>query len=435
MYSTKSFCSIFAFASNEPGINSPIGELTTYAETFSKELGTYHHSSLMGYDLHNFYSVDGTTRKQMPVNVVDQAIGLVDKVTTMTLSTSGELYCDEVLTALKTTAEGLKAMSVNMGQMISDGTHWVPEWISWQDGTPGAGDTDHRVWIGIEAFKAQYTEYEIVVSPPFDDLDSFFNPGNIVEARVKAITPTQIMERAEAAKDGNPETITRTDPYEYRDPVQLTRRFDVYWTVIIYGIAGNDPDIIRDALVKYILAHSTHSRDEWAVIFPDIFKRTEFVIAPFYDQWASEQSTFNLQGIYSPIVDQAKPVAWLTQQAPDYSTDHLKANAQVMGFPLRSMAMATIGNIENRDGKVKITDYYPDFINVGTESTDFGRMSPTTQAWAVMMMDLLKLAESATPSTDLPRLYYRVTRGNKVYIGKTHDRLLFLALARYSYTT
>lgn len=431
MYSTKSFCNVFAFASNEPGVVSPIGELNTQAETFTKELGIYHHSSIDGYDLLNFSSVNGTTKQAMTPANVDQAIALVDHVVTMTLGTSGELYYDEVLLALKTKAETLNANTVNMGAMVSDGTHWVPEWISWTDANTGAGDNQHKVWLALGAFNNQYTDYEIVVVPPWDDLDSFFNPGSIVETRVKAITPTQMMERAEVAKDGHPVTVLRTDPYEYRDPVNTTRRFDVYWTVLIYGPAGNDPDIIRDALVDYILANSTHTRDEWAVIFPDIFKRTEYVFAPFWSNYAAEQTVFN-QGVYSPIADQSKTVDWLTAQANGYAVDHIKANAQTMGFPYRSMLMGVIGHVENRDGKMKITDYYADFINVGSESTDFGRMSIPTQEWAVVMMDLVKTAEAMNASTDMPRGMYRVVRGNKTYVGKTHNRVLLLVLAKYS---
>ncbi|BAW19324.1 putative virion structural protein [Ralstonia phage RP31] len=431
MYSTKSFCEVFAFASNEPGVISPIGELTTFAETFTKELGIYHHSSLDGYDLMNFSSVqDGVKKSMSPVNV-DQAVALVDQVVKATLSTSGELFYDEVLLALKTKADSLNVTSVNMGAMVSDGTHWVPEWISWVDANTGAGDNQHKVWLALDSFKNQYTDYDIVVVPPFDNLDIFFNPGSIVESNVQAITPTQMMERADAAKAGNPETVLRTDPYEYRDPVNTSRRFDVYWTVLIYGAAGNDPDIIRDALVTYILANSTHGRDEWATIFPDIFKRTEFIFAPFWLSYAAEQRVFDY-GIYSPIVDNANPVAWLTNEAYGYTVDQIKAVSQVMGFPYRSMQMAVVGHIENRDGKMKITDYYPDFINVGTESTDFGRMSLPTQQWASVMMDLIKTAEAMNDSTDMPRGMYRVVRGNKTYVGKSYNRLLLLVLAKYS---
>lgn len=429
MYSSKSFCSVAAFASNEPGVVTPIGELTTYAETFTKELGLYHHTTLDGYDLLNFSSAADGVKKAVSQTVVDQAIGLVDLVVRTTLGTSGELYYDEILSQLKAQAETLSANAVEMGPMVNAGAWWVPEWISWSDATAGAADNTNKVWLGLEAFKAQYTDYEIVVVPPIDGLDQFFNPGSIVESLIQAITPTQMMDRAETAKNGFPPTVTRTDPYEYRDPVNTARRFDVYWSVVIYGPAGNDPDIIRDALVNYILANSTHTRDEWATIFPDIFKRTEYIFAPFWDSYAAQQRVFDY-GVYSPIADNTKCVDWLTTYADGYTPDQIKAVSQLMGFPYRSMQMAVVGHIENRDGKMKITDYYSDFINVGSESTDFGRMSIPTQQWAQVMMSLIVTAEALSDATDLPKGMYRVVRGTRTYVGQTHNRLLLLVLAK-----
>lgn len=97
----------------------------------------------------------------------------------------------------------------------------------------------------------------------------------------------------------------------------------------------------------------------------------------------------------------------------------------VLPWPYRSMQIATVGHIENKDGKIRINDHYPDYIAVGSESTDFGRMSIETQAWAMMMMELIILAENVNPSTDMPRGTFRVVRQGKLYI-KTHRRVLFL---------
>lgn len=430
MYSTKSFCNVIAFASQEPGVVSPIGELTTYAKTFTKELGFYRHSTLERYELQNFSSIENSVAKKIPQTNVDQAIDFVDLVTKITVSTSGELYYDEILAQLKTKAEQINANNVNMGSMVNAGAWWVPQWISWTDTSTGAANT-HKVWLSLSAFVTQYTDYEIVVVTPFDGLDQFFNPGSVVENLVKAVTPSQIMERAERAKAGFPETVIATDPYEYIDPANTSRRIDVPFTILGYGPASNDPDVKREALANYILANSTHTRAEWAVIFPEIFKRTEFMLAPYWDSFAVEQRVFD-QGIYSPIVDHTRPLQWMIKQAPEYSPDHLAAVTQTLGFPYRSMQMAAAGHFENKDGKVKITDYYPDFINVGTETTDFARMNPVTQAWAVAILELIIIAEKLEQSTDLPQGIYRITRGTKTYAARTINRILYLVIAKNS---
>jgi hypothetical protein len=424
MYSTKSFCNILAFASNEPGVVSPIGELTTYAKTFTRDLSSLHHSTIDGFDLFVFSSDSNSVAVTMDQTVADRAIALVDCAVRGTLAHVGEIFHDEALQSLMTFAETNGIFNVQIGHMVNANSWWVPEWISFSS-TTIAGENIHKVWLGLEAFKVQYTDYKIVVIPPFENLDLFFNPGSIVENQVKAITPSQMMEQADVAKAGNPETMLRTDPYEYRDPINTSRRFDVYWTVVIYGQAGNDPDLIRDELVNYILANSTHTRAQWALLFPDIFKRTEFIFAPFWDQYAAEQRVFS-HGVYSPILEVGSIVPWMKEHAPEYAPLHVENNTTVMSWPYRSLQVASIGHVENKDGRVRISNHYPDFISVGTESTDFNRMSVETQTWAMMMMELIILAENLNDATDMPRGTFRIERLGKTYVGKTHNRVLFL---------
>lgn len=430
MYSTKSFCNIVAFASQEPGVVSPIGELTTYAKTFTKELGFYRHSTLERYELLNFISKKDDVAIQVPQQNVDQAISFVDYVTKLTMSTSGELYYDEVLAQLTTLGGTVNAVNVTIGAMVNSDNRWVPQWISWVDA--GNPDTNiHKVWISLTAFVSQYNDYEIVVVPPIDGLDQFFSPGNIVERIIKSITMTQMIERAEVEKDGFPETIIRMDPYEYNDPINAERRLDVYWGVLIYGPAGNDPDIIRDALVTYILANSGRTREEWAVIFPDIFKRTEFMFVPFWNHIAIENRVF-AKGVYSPIIDNSEPIPWLTKHVPDYAPSHILAVSQMFSFPYRSLQIACVGHVENKNNKTRISDLYPDYINVDTSSTDAGRMSTATLEWSIAMAKLIIIAESVTAGTDLPTGIYRIVRNNKLYIAQSINRVLMLVMASSS---
>lgn len=428
MYATKSFCNVSAFISNEPNSNSPIGELTTHAATFSRDVATFHSATIGGYDLINFSSRDEEQKQIMRTSAIEQAIALVDQAVRITLGTSGELYQDEVHRALVQKAEQINANNIETGRMISDGTRWVPRWISWSD----AGDSrenEHIVWLSIDDFVVDYPEYEIVVVPPVDNLDQFFFPGSVVESTIRAITPTQMMERAESAKGQNPTTWRASEPYTYHDPVNSSRRIDVYWQTLGYGEAGNDPDLKRDALVEFILANSSRTREDWAVIFPDIFRRTEIVFTPMWDKYAAEARVFD-HGVYSPIVDNSDIVKYAVIGAPEYPLAHVQANAQVFAFNYRSLAIACIGHIENRDGKVKFSQHYGDYMAVPSTSTDAGRMSPETQQWVEKMAELVLLAEGWTIATRLPKGIYRVKRGQKTYISATVNRVLMLVLVK-----
>lgn len=428
MYYTKSFCNVLAFASNEPGVNSVIGELTPFAKTFTKELGQYHHSTLDGYDLYNFSSLRNSVAIQMRATAVNQAIELVNKVVTTTLGRTGELYADEILAMLMVFSPSINVDSVEVGAMVTDGRYWVPTWISWHDSTD-TNDNSHKVWLGIDAFTRQYTDNEIVVVPPFDNVDDFFLPGSLVESRLKAITPSQMMERSELAKGKFPETFRRTEVYAYTDPNNTSRIVDSYWTVLIYGPGGNNPDLIQDAIANYILANSSRPRSDWIKVLPDIFKRNEYVFVPMFDRYASGQRVLS-HGIYSPLFTSKELVDYLKNWVPDYSAAHVTNYGQAIGFTYRSLVAAVIGNIENKDAKFKLSDAYPDYMNVPTDDPDLNRMSQDTQEWVMLINELIVLAENWTEASDLPQGVSLVTRAGKKFIARSHKRTLMLVLAK-----
>lgn len=428
MYATKSFCNVSAFISNEPGVNSAIGELNQHAATFSREVAIYRSGDVPGYGLINFSSRNEAVKEVMRQSAVDQAIAMVDAAVRTTIATAGELYQDEVHRLIVQVAETVGADFVVTGRMATNGRHWVPSFIQWHD-TTDSRDNEHIVWLAVDDFINDYPDYEIIVVPPVDNLDSFFFPGSVVEASMREITPTQMIERAEAAKGEYPTTWRRNDPYTYHDPANSNRRIDVYWQILGYGDAGNDPDIIRDHMVDYILANSSHPREDWAVIFPDIFRRTELVFVPHWNKYAASARTFE-HGIYSCIVNNGDPVKYAGLGAIGYPTAHVRDNVQTIGFPYRSLAISVVGHLENRDGKFKFSDHFPDYMNVPTTSTDAGRMSLETQAWIEKMLELIILAEEWTIATRMPRGIYRVVRGGKTFVSTTIDRVLMLVMVK-----
>lgn len=433
MYYTKSFCNVSAFASNAPGTNSVIGELTPFAKTFTKELGQYHHSTLDGYDLYNFSSLQDNVAIQMRATAVNQAIALVDKAVTTTQARTGELFADEIQALLITFGATINVDSVTIGAMVTDGRYWVPSWISWHDKLDSNTNT-HKVWLGIDAFTRQYSDYEIVVVPPFDNVDDFFLPGSMVESKLKAITPSQMMERSEKAKGKFPETYRRTEVYSYYDPLNSARIVDTYWTVLIYGPMGNNPDLIQDAIAAYILARSTRPRTEWVKVLPDIFKRTEFVFVPMFDRYAAGQRVMS-HGVYSPLFTAAELTNYLKNWVPGYAAAHITNYGQAIGFPYRSVVAGVIGNIENKDSKFKLSDMFPDYMNVGTDDTDFNRMSVDTQEWVLMINELLIAAENWNDASDLPANVSLVVRSGKKFLARSHNRVLMLMLCKANMPT
>ena len=432
MYTTKSFCNILAFLSNNPGTNSPIGELTNYGATYSRETGVYHHTSIDGYDLINLRSMNDSTAVKVPQTVVDQAIEMVKICVDRTLSTPGEHYDTAIYDELMTNATRLKFSNLKVGRMVSNGTNWVPSYLTWKDTTAGAADNLHRIWLAIDPFLNQYTDFNHIVVPPLVPIDQFFAAPSVVKTLLDAITPIQMMDRAQEARGGIPETVIRTYEFEYIDPSNTDRKFKTYWTIVINGIAGDNPDSVKDTLVAYILANSSYPRSRWEQILPDIFKRTEFMMVPFYKQYAAQASVLK-HGIYSPfIASSTKHTNIIIANVPGYTATHICNNTIFFNFPYRSLAIGTIGSVENRDNKILISDHFPDYMCVGTTdgNGDFNRMSDNTQAWVLKLIEAILLSEAWYDGADLSKGYYRVDRNGVTFIAFTHLNVQYLVATK-----
>lgn len=430
MYTTKSFCNIAAFLKNEPGSVSLIGEITAHGKTYSREVGYYHHSTIDGYDLINLRSVKDAVNVVMPQANVDQAIRMVQVCVNRTLTTAGEHFENEVYTELMALATSLKFKDLTVGKMVTNGANWVPSFLTWTDTTTGAGENIHRVWLAVEPFLNQYTDFDHIVVPPFEPVDQFFAAPTVVKNMLDAITPTQMMDRAQDARAGYPESIIRTNDYDYIDPSNPDRKFKTYWSVVINGMAGDNPDSIKDSLAQHILANSQYPRARWEQILPDIFKRTEFVVVPFFQQYAAQASTLK-HGIYSPfITSDASLTDIIAKNAPGYVATHVKNNTVYFDFPYRSLAVGTIGSVENRDGKIRISDHFPDYMCVGTENADFNRMSTNTQTWVMKLIEAVLMAESWYDGADLSKGFYRIEREGSVFIAFTHQNIQYLVATK-----
>jgi hypothetical protein len=207
--------------------------------------------------------------------------------------------------------------------------------------------------------------------------------------------------------------------------------------VLIYGEAGNNPDSISDALVAYVLANSTHTKPQWTPLIPEIFRRTEFMIVPLWDQYAVANMIVQA-GIYSPVANLKRAVALIKSVINDtvnYPLAHIDDHVQLMAHPYKSLQVLSVGNPTNRDSMVEITDVYPDVLSVSTSSLDFNRMQPETKAFLTAFADLLVAAEEMTIYSSVPAGMAKSIRQGKLYLVKRVDNIDYLVLAKGELTT
>lgn len=429
MYVIKAFGTHSAFADNTVGVTNPIGEISTYSLTFSKEKGYYAKDSIPAVSLISFKSENNGTPVVIDPTIRDELLSIVQWTFNKSINTAGQIYADQFIAEI-TTAFTTTALDFKCGEVITNGTKWIPEWVSWK--LKSNSDSFIRIWFSDPSFRAKYDEYEIVVIPPLDVIDDFFKVGSEVQALLEARSMSELIEIAQIARNKHPESVMRTDTYKYLDPLTSSRKLDTLWTTLIYGPMGNNIDSIKDALVDYILANSAHTRAEWTAIFPDIFKRTEFILTPNWGKMAIPNRS-NSVGIYSAISNLTEANALIKQYAPGYSVAHINTYGSVMGHPYKSLSVTSIGSVENRDNLFSLVDVYPDYIMVSSTSQDFNRMSEDTREWAAGLFDMLIAAEEMGEFTDVPQGMTRVKRNGLLYVVKSFKNIHYLVTLKANF--
>lgn len=433
MFIVKSFCSSDVMTNNTPGVVSSFGEISTHSLTFAKEVSSYVIQTQPSYTLHTFKTTTNGVATSLPDTVRDHMIAIGAYVYSLMSSSNGLTSAQFASAVLNQFSSSIT--DVVCGEMVPNGTLFVPSWISWENtNIPEIADNFLKIWFSDTAFKAQYDEFEIVIVPPIHPIDDFFKSATAVSLAVQAVSVSDFVNALQTARGTSPETVQFSVPFNYVDPVNPSNKIVTNWGGLIYGAAGNNPDAISDAIIKYILDHSIHLRAEWVGIFPDIFKRTEFILMPLWDQYAIPNMVVQT-GIYSPLVNIGRTVALFKTFATAYTTAHVDNYIQIVSHPYKSLQIASCGGPDNRNNIFRIEDICNDYINVQTTSNDFSRMTQTTQAWVLSIMDLVLAAETMTEYTAIPTGISRVIRDGKIYASKRINNIVYLVLSKVSIGT
>lgn len=430
MYNLRGFIRVAALINNLVGSNSPIGEPSTLALTYTRERGEYFNNLYPGLNLVGISSVD-TVIGRVPVDaefanhILEVASWAIAYATTKAGAiNSTDLVAD--VSAQFTT----KMIGLSTGTLVGNGTISLPAFMAWNN--PLLPGNTLRIWFSDAAFRAQYTSTEIVVIAPVANLNDFFLPASQVKTIIESRTAAQATDFVQVAKQGNPETVQRTISYDYKNPSSLSVTFPTNWNVLIYGAAGDNIDFIKDAIIAHILANTTYTREQWAVVLPDLFKRTEFNILPRWDKFSIPNLTVQT-GIYSPVINLKEAITFTKARIPEIASIHIDNHAAIFGVTYKSLALVVVSNPDNLNSNFSITDIFPDYMDIGTSSLDFARQSTKTQEWAIMIQSLLLVAEVITDLIDPPFGIRRVKRGNTLYVAKVYDTVQYLVAAKSSY--
>nr|DAF07816.1 MAG TPA: structural protein [Caudoviricetes sp.] len=428
MYVIKGFASHNQFVSNTYGQIHPIGEISTYTLTYAKDKGLYTEDR-GNISVYTFNSTKDGKYQILSQDWHDHVFSVVDFIYDYSIRANSEIYADELLRELMAHFAG-KANTFRSGKIASDGNFWLPEWVSWKRETD---ESYIKFWFVDQAFTKQYDEFDIVVVPALPNVDDFYLPKEQILEKLKAINPVIQTERVEAAKNKLPNTRVRTNLFNWINPKDPTDKVQTQWDVIIYGIAGDNIDSIKDAIKKEILDHSKHTEAEWKKIFPDIFTRTEFIFVPQWDKYAIPNRRI-VAGLYTP---QARiSTAYNTYLKPytvGYPKTHVDQYACTLAFPYRSITTYVTSGNENRDNKFLLTDVFPDLLAVSSMHEDFNRQSKETREFSEKLMKMFIVTESMDEYSDIPVGFSRVKRNGKLFLVWSTQNIHFLMAAKSNF--
>ena len=336
---------------------------------------------------------------------------------------------DQILRDLLATY-GAVANNFDCGQVLStsDGRYSLPEWLSWKNVAYESGNNFCKVWFSDPSFRNQYDHFQNLPVYPWLPVDAFFNGHDYVVGALASLTLKDGVANIERVKAGKPETVLWGDTFDYVSPLNGLH-YPVPFSVLIHGQAGNSIDNIKESIVQDILANTTHTRDEWVAILPDLFKRTEVIVGPFWDEFAIPDSAMRT-GIHSPVQLHVRNLAMGIAIAPGYPAYHIEQNLQCTTLYYKSLGAVVIGGIESRDEKFRLTDYFPDYIVVDPNSNDFSRMSRNTTGWIEVLAELLLAAEEMTLNSTVPQGITRTIRNGIIYAVKSYNNVQYLVTAK-----
>lgn len=435
MYVLKGFVINPTFVNNTVGQTSVMGELTTQSATFSLEKGLYQNDTISpDVQLLSFLSATDGTAAPIASALRDRVLTIAKWVYDQ-VNKGVQIYADQLLTDILTQFQS-SAGTFACGNIVSDGNgHWCPEWVSWVDNALTAAGTQNaiKLWFADASFQAEYDEYSYKIVPPITPLDTFFQTGTAVDAAVNARDQPTLFSQISVVRGSDPESVQVALSYNYIDPANTSHVVPTLWVVLIYGPAGNTIDSIKDALVNYILANSTHTRDEWTAILPDLFKRTEFILLPLEDQLAIPDNAFK-PGIYATISNLGRVNALFKSVVPSYPSAHIDSHLSLMAHPYKNLQIAVVGSTENRNNWYELNQVFSDLLAVSSTSSDFARMSQDTQGFLLQLAQMLITAETMGPYTDIPRGFTRVTRDNILYLVLSYENINYLVAAKQNLT-
>jgi len=440
MLNLKGFLTIQSIVDNRVGngvyggtsMVSPLGELSTLARTYSTKQRDYTSAGLTDYTLTSFFE-DDNTGNAIELVATSTAIVILNAIKIYGTTTVGPII-DSAFYGQITTTYAAKVTNFTYGAWVSVGAIRMPEWVSWDSlevqtvqGTPG----HVKIWLSDTAFTTQYDQYEIRWAGLKDSNPSFIFQNNIggVQSLAALNTADIVTNNLDAIKAGYPESKVTLYRFDYVPINPAIPPIPFWWAVANYSLYGDTLDTVKQDITTALLLNSTYTFNQWATYFPSLFKKSEFYILPRWDRIAIPNLAVQA-GMHSSITNALDGLRYTKQHIPTYLPTDVDANLSVFNALYKTLSVLVVGDAGNLNGMTKIESLYPDYLPVPTTAPDFGRMSVKTQAWAMLLEQLIIAGEYATTTNSVTGSLRKVIRNGNLFVTGTANGYQFLVSAK-----
>ena len=430
----KGFCTNSLFVNNDPSRTSQVGELTTYARTFSKDIKFYINPDYPGLELNIFSCKEDISTGTTEVTVPDDIVNLLLDISNWVYKGEVKATTDpaEYAVELHNNDDFFNEISeVNAGELIFYNGIIVPSRLTFK--LLKFENVEVKLWFSTQVMENEYDEYEIIVINPLLNMDVLFKSLADIQQELALLSITTQIERTQEIKNKHPETIMRAETIEYINNKDSSIKFDLVWYVLIYGPNGDNEDAIKEAIKDAILENSNEKNPEsWKEILPFLFRTTRMYVLPRWDKMSIPSRLDNV-GIYSPISNAKEALRYAsTFLSPELTTAHVEENLEITHHKYRSITLLTCGGADNALEKYKLSDYIGDYIAESSTSQDYNRQAEYTRNWTVSMEEMLMLAENLNIQVTLPFGIRKVVVNDSTFLAKRMGNVEWLVAVRES---
>lgn len=426
MNTIKGFATLRDHINNDHKVTAPIGELSVFSRTFSKDQRIFSDPNLPKVGLTVYTAKDDEGNKfevlEAHSDHMLEMIAWVDEI-----STSGEVTLDHgsFLTAVQSHKPEMLA-SLEYDEIIEYNGAFVPGHVTWNY----YGIT-YSIWFADEVFKVQYDDFEHSIVAPVEVINDLQRPYSEIHEIIEFDVSMLILKANE---------ITRDQPYTALKPVKVTwvdrvtgNETILTWMVAVYGPFGDNPVSIGNALKQYILDNSDFNEIEWHDVMPKLFKPTEFVIVPAWNKVSVPDGQVQ-DSIYSPQL-RFKEMLYLMSRFTTsyYEKEHLMEHMVHATHIYKSLSFMAVGNDGNNDGIYSLDLKFPDYNLVSSSEIDFNRLSPITQEWVKLIHRMFIVSESMVETTILESDFSRLKRGGIIYLVASYEGVNYLVVTKESF--